>query len=538
MGAPVLNGPFTMPMFRNFVPRKLQPWIYVFMATTFQLSGGLYLGNLNQMVGETTWMREDLLMCLYANLAGMAIYFPLLFRMKFRFTNKTLLSAAAAGVLVCNLIAPYVTFLPLLWGLCFIEGICKIQGTFECMSNIQLWMTPKRDFTVFFPMLHIVILGSMQVSDLLATYLMYHYHWSYMHWFIGGVMLIDLLILQACTRHFRLIKKFPLFGIDWLGAVLWACLLLEIAYFFDYGDWYDWWNSPVIRQLAVAIGITFFLCIWRMQTIRHPFFEPQMWTYKHLLPVLILITLVEAFLATERVLEEVFYEEVMHYEEMVSVRLDWLSLTGILIGCLFAYWWMHVKRFSYIRLITVGIAGLIGYLLGYYFTISSDIHISQLYLPTVCRGFAYAILSATFMVCLEEIMTFQHFFQALSVFNMLHMVVGGVIGSALYTQGLAYYLPDNIARYGAAIDRVNFSQNPFPLGEYMETFVSQMMEISIKQIYGWVSYACILLFLLFLLYDTPVRKELKLMPSWRSLRKEIAHAFQKNPIKKKETQTE
>ena len=538
MGAPVLNGPFTMPMFRNFVPRKLQPWIYVFMATTFQLSGGLYLGNLNQMVGETTWMREDLLMCLYANLAGMAIYFPLLFRMKFRFTNKTLLSTAAAGVLVCNLIAPYVTFLPLLWGLCFIEGICKIQGTFECMSNIQLWMTPKRDFTVFFPMLHIVILGSMQVSDLLATYLMYHYHWSYMHWFIGGVMLIDLLILQACTRHFRLIKKFPLFGIDWLGAVLWACLLLEIAYFFDYGDWYDWWNSPVIRQLAVAIGITFFLCIWRMQTIRHPFFEPQMWTYKHLLPVLILITLVEAFLATERVLEEVFYEEVMHYEEMVSVRLDWLSLTGILIGCLFAYWWMHVKRFSYIRLITVGIAGLIGYLLGYYFTISSDIHISQLYLPTVCRGFAYAILSATFMVCLEEIMTFQHFFQALSVFNMLHMVVGGVIGSALYTQGLAYYLPDNIARYGAAIDRVNFSQNPFPLGEYMETFVSQMMEISIKQIYGWVSYACILLFLLFLLYDAPVRKELKLMPSWRSLRKEIAHAFQKNPVKKKETQTE
>ena len=40
MGAPVLNGPFTMLMFRNFVPRKLQPWIYVFMAVTFQLPEG------------------------------------------------------------------------------------------------------------------------------------------------------------------------------------------------------------------------------------------------------------------------------------------------------------------------------------------------------------------------------------------------------------------------------------------------------------------------------------------------------------------
>ena len=70
--------PFSMPMFRSFVPERIRPWIYVFIAFTFQFSGGLYLGTLNQMMGETTLMREDLLMCLYANLAGMAIYFPLL----------------------------------------------------------------------------------------------------------------------------------------------------------------------------------------------------------------------------------------------------------------------------------------------------------------------------------------------------------------------------------------------------------------------------------------------------------------------------
>lgn len=528
MGAPVLNGPFTMPMFRNFVPRKLQPWIYVFFAVTFQLSGGLYLGSLNQMIGETSLMREDLLMCLYCNLAGMAVYFPLLFRMKFRFTNKTLLTAASLGVIVCNLIAPYTTFLPLLWLICFIEGICKIQGTFECMSNIQLWMTPKRDFTVFFPLLHIIILGSMQVSDIIATHLMYYYHWSHMHWFMAGLMLVNLIVLGSCTRHFRIVKKFPLFGIDWLGAVLWATLLLEIAYFFDYGDWYDWWNSPVMQGLAVAIVITLGICIGRMLHIRHPYLEPEMWSYRHLLPTLILITLVEAFLATEHVLEEVFYEEVMHYEEMVSMQLDWPMLAGILAGCLFSYWWMHVRRFSYLRLITVGIASLACYLLTFYFVLSADIHISQLFLPTLCRGFAYAILSATFMVCLEEIMTFRHFFQALSVFNMLHMIVGGVMGAALYARGLSYYISDNMARYGSAVDRVSFSSQPFAFDRFIESFVPQMMEVSIRQIYGWAIYACLFLLLLFLLYDAPVRRELKLMPSWRSLRKEAAMMFGKN----------
>ena len=285
--------------------------------------------------------------------------------MKFRFTNKTLLSAAAAGVLACNLAAPHVTVLPLLWAICFVEGICKIQGTFECMSNIQLWMTPKRDFTVFFPMLHIVILGSMQVSDLLATHLMYHYHWTYMHWFVAGGDDGRLLVITVCTRHFRIVKKFPLFGIDWLGGLLWALLLLEVAFFFCYGDWYDWWNSPAIRVLAAVIVLTLCVCAGRMLHVRHPFLEPKMWTYRNLLPVLALITLVEAFLATEHVLEEVFYEDVMHYEALVSVRLDWLVLAGAVAGCLFACWWMHVRRFSYLRLIAVGIAFLTCYLVGF-----------------------------------------------------------------------------------------------------------------------------------------------------------------------------
>ena len=514
-----------MPMFRGFVPERIRPWIYVFIAFTFQFSGGLYLGTLNLMMGETALMREDLLMCLFANLSGMAIYFPLLFRMKFRFTNKTLLCTAATGVLLCNLLAPHITFLPLLWLVCFVEGMCKIQGTFECMSNIQLWMTPTRDFTVFFPVLHIVILGSMQLSDLLATYLMYHYHWTYMHLFMGGIMMFDLLVLTVGTRHFRLFKKLPLFGIDWLGALLWSALLLEIAYLFNYGDWYDWWNSPVVRRLSLAVVVTLLFCIWRIRFVRHPYYEPKMWAYRHLLPVLLLITLIEMFLATEHVLEEVYLEAVMHYGTLTSVQLDWPALGGVLAGCLFAYWWMHVKRFNYLRLIIVGMGGIVGYLLGCYFTISSDIHISQLYLPIFLRGFAYAVLSTAFMTCLEEIMSFQHFFQALSVFNMLHMVMGGVVGAAIYTRGLAYYLPDNLARYGAAFDGVTAGRTAVDMPRFMETFMTQITEISIKQLYGWTAYACILLFLLFLLYDAPIRRELKEMPGWQKIRKAIAETL-------------
>ena len=141
------------------------------------------------------------------------------------------------------------------------------------------------------------------------------------------------------------------------------------------------------------------------------------------------------------------------------------------------------------------------------------------------RGFSYAILSATFMVCLEEIMSFRHFFQALSIFNMLHMVVGGVVGSALYSRGLSYFIADNTARYGAAADNVAVSADPAGYAAACGQFMSDITEISIKQLYGMAAYAAVLLCLLFLLYDSPVRRHLKLMPAWRSVRDEIASTF-------------
>ena len=400
------------------------------------------------------------------------------------------------------------------------------------MSTIQLWITPQRDFTAFFPVLHIVILGCMQLSTIITTALMHHYHWVWMHLLVSALMAVDLLIVRLCTRHFRIVRKMPLYGIDWLGALLWVALLLQVAYLFDYGEWYDWWYSPVMRRLAVTSVATLALCLWRMNTIRHPYIEPRMWSYRHLFPILILITLVEMLLATEHVLEGAFYEQTMHYDATVSVLVTRWVLVGVLAGCGFAYWWMHVRRMSYVRLLTVGIAALAAYLLGYYFTVSADIHVSQLYLPAACRGFAYAILSATFMVCLEEIMTFQHFFQALSVFNMLHMVVGGVIGAAIYTEAFTYYTADNMARYGAAVDSVAFTRAPFDMWAFMEGFAGRMIETSVKQVYGWAAYACIGLLLLFLLYDAPACRALKPIPMWRTVRSDVARSLRRIVVRR------
>ena len=76
-GGPPPGMGFSMPMMKGWVPRHVQPWLYVLTALCFQFSGGIYLGALDGIRGTTNFMIEDILFLLYATLAGMAVYFPM-----------------------------------------------------------------------------------------------------------------------------------------------------------------------------------------------------------------------------------------------------------------------------------------------------------------------------------------------------------------------------------------------------------------------------------------------------------------------------
>ena len=163
-GPPMLQGPFRVPSFNGYIPRRLQPWIYLLFAFIFLMSGGIYGGAMSQVMGEYSLMREDVLMIIMFNVVGVAMPFPFLFKMKFHFTNRQLLLNAALIVATCNFLIMWTDSVPLMCILAYIAGFFKLCGTFECMSTIQLWMTSKRDFTIFFPLLYCIVLKHVFVA--------------------------------------------------------------------------------------------------------------------------------------------------------------------------------------------------------------------------------------------------------------------------------------------------------------------------------------------------------------------------------------
>ncbi len=88
------QGPFNIPDVPDYIPRRLKPWLFVLIV---QFSGGVYLAAASDMVATTALMQEDILMAGYASLIGMSVNFAVMFRIKFRYSNRTQL-------LVCGMV--------------------------------------------------------------------------------------------------------------------------------------------------------------------------------------------------------------------------------------------------------------------------------------------------------------------------------------------------------------------------------------------------------------------------------------------------
>ena len=493
----MLQGPFMVPSFNSYVPRRLQPWIYLLFAFIFQLSGGIYGGAMSHVMGEFSLMREDVLMVIMCNVVGVALPFPFLFKMKFRFTNRSLLLNAALVIAVCNVLIVWTESLPVMCALSYIAGFFKLCGTFECMSNIQLWMTPKRDFTVFFPLLYCIVLGNIALSPWITEHLIYIYQdWRIINWTMAGAMLTVALVVYVTTHDFRFMKPLPFISVDYLGCLLWSAWMLEFIFFFNYGEYYNWLDSKVMRMDVVLFLVTGYFCISRMMHIRHPYISPEAWRYKRLIPLLILFAFVEFMGSTPKVLQTAFTGGVLHFGNLTTNVLNVVEWGAVIMGCLFCLLWCKVLHWKYTRLLTIGVAAMVGYPVMMYFLIDQGLPIERLYLPTALRSFGNAIFFCMLTVYLEELMPFQHFFMGLTMAGIIRNGPVATMCSGLFSFGIRHQMADNMAR-GLPYD------------------ATQLLMISVRQLYGITCLIGIAVLLIFLIWDIePVRSTLKKMPSW------------------------
>ena len=430
------NTPFRLLSFREFVPDGLRFWIYILFLLCFQFSNGMYFCAMNQMSGSLSLTPDDVRMMGNTVLVGITMYFPLAFRLKFRFTNRTCLLVSALALVTINLIVPHIHSLPLLVLLCFVAGFFRLFGTFECLSSILPKITSSHNYAVFLSFVFFVVLGFVHVFDIAASHIMYYYSWQSIHYFAVGTLLLVILGAYILMQPFRPMPKQPLYGVDWFGMVLWSIFILSAIFTVQYGEQMDWLHSPYIRVGAGISCLALAANLWRMMHIRHPFIEFEAFKTRNLLNLLWLFLFLDILLSTQQVLQNTFTVAVLQLDHLNTVHLYWFDVLGMLLGALFSWYALSKLKWGHKLVCFVGMAFVVLYIVQMYFLITPYTDIEKLYLPLVCCGFGHVTVFISLTVYAQATAPFKNYFQVLCVLGLIRTGIGAPLGDAIYARAL------------------------------------------------------------------------------------------------------
>jgi len=523
---------FTIPAINNFIPEKGKIIIFLLFVVVFQFSAGIYLATASEMASGTALLQEDILMAGYASLVGMALTFTVMLRLKMRFSSKFIFLTCSVGLIFCNLICVNTDNVFILVSTCFFAGIFKMWATFECNSTIQLWLTPGRDMSVFFCYVYLVVQGSILLGGSTDMYISQFVSWHYIHWLIIGALLLVALLTILLFTNRRMLPFFPLIGIDWLGALIWGLVLLCVNFICLYGDHYDWWYAAEIKLATLFLVVLITLNIYRASFIRHPFISLQVFSYKTVYITVLLYITKDILLSPVHLVEHIYFGEILHYDAIQLILLNWASWIGLLSGAVFSWYYFAFRKNSYKSTFLIGFGSILIYLLIMYFIIDYNTTKEMLAVPIFLRSFGNVVIAVVLITNLVKV-PFHQFFQAISIQAFMSAACGSAISGAVLHHILNHTVTKNFQLLTNNLDHVNYklkSVTPVALQELLQR---QVLMVSFKETYGILilgGFSCFFLFIFFRYPYLPVKI---LYPKMRTikkmLKKEIALSSPKQP---------
>lgn len=513
------QGPFDIPDIPNYIPRRLKPWLFIFFVLIIQFSGGIYLAAATDMVGTTALMQEDILMAGYASLIGMSINFCVMFRLKFRFSNRVGLLICGTALIAATFICANTTSVPVLVITCFFAGWFRMWATLVCNSTIQLWLTPVRDMAIFFCYVYLVVDGVIQLSGIATIYTAFYSQWEYMHWIMGGLLALMMLLVMILVKPVKGPIQIPLLGIDWIGSILWAGFMLCFTFICVYGNFYDWWEASEIQGATILGLACLAINLWRASFLHHPYITFQAMRNRNVVRATIVYIVFFTLLATEHVFEHSYAAAILGFDETNLIDLNWYVFAGVVAGCGFTYFTFALRKWRYKTMTIIAFTLAACYLAWFYFFIDYGVEKEALFLPLFIRGMSSVIISIVFLTSIVQ--SGLHFFvfpQALTINGFTGAVVGATLGPAIVGEALRQTMAKNAALLSVNITDVNPVTSHMPLESLYGVVQQQSLMVSMKEIYGWLLIVALTSIVILAVSYGPVRP-FAIFPKWRTIRK-------------------
>jgi MFS transporter, DHA2 family, multidrug resistance protein len=376
-------------LFYKWVPVWIKLLVAFLILFTVFIGNGIFLGNITEMYNDLGEYVEPFTQASNALYIGMGLGLMFVFRLKQRFSSKTLLIYGLLMMVIMHLICATTKNTSLMVAACFVLGFTKIAALIEVYFVwIFIW-SKEGERSRFYPFIYGTALIGVFFITWLTTNSAYTSNWRYAYLSVIIMLLFCILLTLIFVENHPLKKRIPLYQIDWIGLILLASLMLIFDYVVVYAKVENWLESSKIIGALFCSVIIVLLFVRREIRIKRPLFDVSIFRIPNFRLGLLYFILLGIFVPST--FQSSFTSGVLHYEQLRNSELNLYIIPGVIVGAVVCFFW-YLKKIDEQLLICIGFFGFVCYHLILYNSFANDFNFYDFILPSLIKGFSMTTL--------------------------------------------------------------------------------------------------------------------------------------------------
>jgi DHA2 family multidrug resistance protein len=404
-------------------PIYLKPWLrewnwgvkiaifIVLISSVFQFA--MLALSQNYVVSYLGAQSEDVTFSIQLTYVGIITMLPVQIRFIRRFELRHYLILVILSGVTLSFSGLHTTSIVGFFIIRFLEGlvVCMLSTSMLVLMGPFLKMESRQimSSTIFYG----TVLSSSALVGVVAAQVSLNSDFKNLYNYILLLQLTALVIVLTGFRANSGMRKYPLYQVDWVGAIFLATTGIGLAYTLLYGSKYYWFTDYRIVTSAAVTLTAFIFFIYRELTVKRPMLDLRVFkSYKFWLGIMLLalyygmkesVNLIYGYTAG-----------VLGWSAPQVISLALCSVAG-LISTMIITARILIRKRSLLGFVIAGFTMLLIYHLWMYSIFTPDLAFTDLLLPVFFQGVASGLLFVPIMVFILNAIPATSFLTALTV---------------------------------------------------------------------------------------------------------------------------
>ncbi|MEN0053249.1 MAG: MFS transporter [Mucilaginibacter sp.] len=358
---------------------------------------GLFVLTQNYMVSYLGAQPEDIQFGVMSTYAGIITVLPLQFRFFKYFQTRSYLLASITLAVVLNFVCLYCQDITLFLIIRFFQGIATSNMIVFGLLLIFSRLPAERVQTIAPAVFYGTLLSNTVIIGFVGGVVVEYADWKVTYYYLIAFQLLTLLITLLMLKARSVHKRYPLYQIDWGGAVLFAFSALSLAYTIIYGSRYYWFNDPRICYSALAAATGSSLFLYRQYLLKRPVIDLRVFKSRNFVMGICLLAVYYGCKDSVNLIYG-YAGGVLKWSALQVMILALCNITGMVSLLVFSVRLLLAKKVTIKILLIIGFVLMSAFNIWMNFLLTPDLSFTDLLIPVFIQGAASGLLFVPIMI--------------------------------------------------------------------------------------------------------------------------------------------